>query len=103
MATEKVIVFDADSCNGCRICELACSAFKQGEYNPKKSFIRLMANEETGVYIPVLDILCDFCGLCVKSCPPKALTIVKLEEAIVARKGATIGSFPIPVYSIAGA
>ena len=100
---ERVIIFDADSCNGCRICELVCSMYVQGEYSPKKSLIRVMANEETGVYIPVLDIHCDFCGRCVDACPMKALSIVEMEEAIVARKGATIGSFPVPVYSIAGA
>ena len=103
MATEKVIVFNADRCTGCRICELVCSMAHRGEYNPNESFIRIMANEETGVYIPILDIQCDFCGKCVRSCEPQAFEIVKLEDAIIARKGATIGSFPIPVYSIAGA
>jgi len=102
MATEKVIVFNADRCTGCRICELVCSMSNQGEYNPNKSFIRLMANEETGVYIPVLDTQCNFCGKCVQWCEPQALSIVELGDAIMARKGATIGSFPIPVYSIAG-
>jgi len=102
MVMERVIVFNADRCTGCRICELACSMENNGEYNPRKSFIRIMANEETGVYIPILDIECGMCGKCVQACPQNALSVVELGDAILQRKGATIGSFPIPVYSITG-
>ena len=104
MATEmkgKVVIFDPDRCSGCRICELVCSMEHQGEYNPKKSFIRIMANEETGVYIAILDVRCDFCNQCVEACPLDALRIAEMEEAIIARKNATIGSFPIPVSTVA--
>ena len=97
---EKVVIFDPDKCSGCRICELVCSMEHQGEYNPRKSYIRIMANEEAAVYIPILDIHCDFCKQCVEACPLEALSIAELEEAIIARKNATIGSFPVPVYSI---
>jgi formate hydrogenlyase subunit 6/NADH:ubiquinone oxidoreductase subunit I len=101
MATEHTMVFDADKCTGCRICELTCSLMLHKEFNPKKSYIRLIANEEANVYIPILDIRCSFCGNCVEACPTKALKIVNLEEAIGAMKGATVGSFALPVYRIA--
>jgi len=97
---EKVIIFDPDKCSGCRICELVCSMQHQGEYSPKKSFIRIMANEETGVYIAIQDVKCDFCNQCVEACPLDALSIVGMEEAIIGRKNVTIGSFPIPVSSV---
>ena len=95
---EKEIVFDADRCTGCRICELACSMTKHGEYAPKKSLIRLMTNEEAEVYIPALDIRCDFCGDCVRACSRNALRIVKVEEAIILMKDTKMGRFPIPRY-----
>jgi Fe-S-cluster-containing dehydrogenase component len=98
---EKVVIFNPDQCSGCRVCELVCSMEKHGEYNPKKSFIRIMANEETGVYIAILDYNCDFCNKCIESCPLDALRISELGEAIIERKDATIGSFPIPVSSVA--
>ena len=100
MTAEKAILFDADACNGCRICELACSMSREGEYNPKKSLIKVTANEEAGIYIPIHDIRCDFCGRCAGSCPTGALNIVTIEEAITVRKGASMGTFPIPVSSL---
>ncbi|MFC1994865.1 hypothetical protein ACFLVK_00450 [Chloroflexota bacterium] len=91
---EKVLIVDLDSCNGCRICELVCSMHKEGEYNPKKSCIQVLSNKETETNIPVLDMNCDFCGLCLKWCPSKALSIVNLEEAMAAAKGTKLGKLP---------
>ena len=99
---EMAVIFDADKCTGCRICELACSHYHQNEYNPKKSFIRIMANEEAQVYIPILDIQCTFCGQCVDACPVDALKNVGLAEGIGMMKGGTMGTFPLPMYAIAG-
>ena len=102
ISKEKSVIFNADKCTGCRICELACSHFHQNEYNPKKSFIRIMANDEASVYIPILDIQCEFCGKCVDACPEAALEIVAFSEGIGMMKGSTMGTFPLPIYSIAG-
>lgn len=102
VSKEMTIMFAADKCTGCRICELTCSNHNQGEYNPKKSFIRIMANDEADVYIPILDIQCSFCGKCADACAEEALEIVELAKGIGMMRGRTMGTFPLPMYSIAG-
>lgn len=99
---EMSMIFNANRCTGCKICELTCSNCHQNEYNPKNSFIRIMANDEAGVYIPILDIQCTFCGKCADACPIEALETVELAKGIGMMKGGRIGTFLLPMYSIAG-
>ncbi len=94
---EKAMILDGDVCTGCRVCELACSMAKQGEYNPKKSYIRVIANNDFGVYIPALKTECDFCGKCIELCPEDALEISELGEAAIMMRKCKIGRFPIPL------
>jgi len=96
---EKVLITDGDSCTGCRVCELVCSMTKFGEYNPKKSYIKVMRNREMDVNILTLDLRCDFCNKCVEWCIPKAIKFVSLEEAAIIRKRNNIGTFPAPLVS----
>jgi Fe-S-cluster-containing hydrogenase component 2 len=67
----KFIVSDPEKCTGCGLCELACSAVKEGGFNPLLSRIRVIRAE------PFLNmaIACRLCEdpKCVKSCPRKAL------------------------------
>ena len=53
----KVIKIDVDKCNGCRACEVACSAFhakpKYSSNNPARSRIRLIREPIRDVYLPV--------------------------------------------------
>ena len=53
----KVIKIDLDKCNGCRACEVACSAFhakpKYSSNNPARSRIRLIRDPLRDVYLPV--------------------------------------------------
>jgi len=98
---EKVFIFHADKCTGCRVCELACSMVNEGEYNPKKSRIRIMRNMETDVNIPVLDVRCDgSCPKCIEYCLARALESVAIEEAALVRKQHKIGTFPVPTWQI---
>ena len=96
---EKTIIFNGDVCTGCRVCELTCSMAKHGEYNPKKSYIRVIANNDLGVYLPVLKAECDFCGKCIELCPERALKIFELEQAAVMMRKCKIGRFPLPLVS----
>lgn len=91
------IILSADECTGCRVCELVCSIEKQAEYNPKKSFIKVLSNSEFSVFLPVLKRECDFCGKCIEMCPTGALAIADLGQAAIIRLKSKIGRFPIPV------
>jgi len=58
MKTIKTIKIDVDKCNGCRSCELICSAFhanpKYSAINTSRSRIRVFIDEDNDVYVPVL-------------------------------------------------
>ncbi len=53
----KTIKIDADKCNGCRACELICSAFhatpKYSSNNPARSRIRVIRDPLSDIYVPV--------------------------------------------------
>lgn len=68
----RFIVNDPEKCTGCRICEMVCSAEKEGVFNPILSRIRTV---ELGVVLNTA-VACRLCETptCVKSCPRKALT-----------------------------
>ena len=53
----KTIKINVDKCNGCRACELICSAFhaapKYSSNNPARSRIRVIRDPLKDVYVPV--------------------------------------------------
>jgi benzoyl-CoA reductase subunit BamC len=53
----KTIRVDADRCNGCRGCEIACSAFhaepKFSSINPARSRIRVLTHRLKDIWLPV--------------------------------------------------
>lgn len=55
--TIKSIHIDVDKCNGCRACEVICSAFhatpKYGSNNPARSRIRVIRDPLADMYVPV--------------------------------------------------
>lgn len=91
----KVIKIDVNKCNGCRACELICSAFhatpKYSSNNPARSRIRLLRDPLRDVYLPVYagenavsecmgrDVYVidgkeyDECGFCRAACPSRSL------------------------------
>ena len=96
---DKVLIVDTDKCTGCKICELMCSMTKLGEFNPRKSYIRVLKNKEMDINMVALDTRCDFCGECIEYCLPEAIRFVDFHEAIVKWKGVRAGSFPAPLIS----
>ena len=89
----KNIKVDADRCNGCRSCEIICSAFhaepKYSSVNPARSRIRVITHRLQDIWLPVFageytptecagrDIYTidgkeyDECGFCRASCPSR--------------------------------
>ena len=55
--TVKTISIDVDKCNGCRACEVICSAFhaepKYSSNNPARSRIRVIRDPMRDMYVPV--------------------------------------------------
>jgi len=53
----KTIKIDVDKCNGCRACEVVCSAFhakpKYSSNNPARARIRVIRDPLKDVYVPV--------------------------------------------------
>lgn len=53
----KTIKIDVDKCNGCRACEVICSAFhanpKYSSNNPARSRIRMIREPIRDIYLPV--------------------------------------------------
>ena len=94
---DKCLIFYGDQCTGCKICEMICSMGKYKEYNPAKSYIRILKNWELDVNIAALDLRCDFCARCVSWCPTAALKFVDFAEAAILRKNTHIGTFPAPL------
>ena len=54
----KTIRIDVDNCNGCRACEVICSAVhaapKYSSNNPSRSRIRIIRDPLRDIYVPVL-------------------------------------------------
>ena len=91
----KSIRVDADKCNGCRGCEIACSAYhaepKYSSVNPARSRIRVLTDRLKDVWLPVFageytptecagrEIYTidgkeyDECAFCRASCPSRDL------------------------------
>jgi Fe-S-cluster-containing hydrogenase component 2 len=61
----------AEKCTGCRLCELACSMQKIGEFNPKLARIRVHF-KEPGLCTPVVCTQCEE-EWCVQACPTEAI------------------------------
>ena len=79
---EKHIDVKMEKCTGCRLCELACSSVKIGEFNPKKSRIKVCLVGIPEIPVPVLLDTCDYCfgnPVCVHVCLPKAIEWKEME------------------------
>ena len=93
-AEKRAIYIEEGLCNGCRMCEMMCSfMLTKGEFNPAKSRVRVVKDDERGSCLPVLDSAgvhcCNPTGEklppCVEFCPTGALMFCTFEEALERR------------------
>lgn len=90
------LVVHQTRCDGCRLCELACSLRMHGVFDPSRSAVRVSKIESRGIYVPVISpfggllldpeempIICDLCfrnPRCVEICPNNAIEIENSGE-----------------------
>jgi carbon-monoxide dehydrogenase iron sulfur subunit len=68
----RILAIQADNCTGCRMCELACSSFKEGEVSPYRSRVRVVADTLEGWSRPAVCLQCDD-PMCMAVCPAGAI------------------------------
>lgn len=87
---QKVLVFEAKKCIGCRLCEQICTMTHFKVTNPKKSRIRIIRDDEKQ-----LDqaIYCHFCvdAKCIEACEFDALSRDPNTNAIVVNEEECVG------------
>ncbi|MCZ7545221.1 MAG: 4Fe-4S dicluster domain-containing protein [Anaerolineae bacterium] len=95
----------AEKCTGCRLCEIACSAYHGHGGNPLYAVVRVHAPETFSVkrryqYTPMH---CTLCGKCVEACPEGALVIadgvVRWDSAKCQGHGACVEACPLGVVA----
>ncbi len=79
---EKHIEVRMEKCTGCRLCELACSVIKTGQFNPRDSRIKVRLVDIPEIPVPLVLDTCDYCSgnpVCVRFCLPKAIEWKEME------------------------
>jgi anaerobic carbon-monoxide dehydrogenase iron sulfur subunit len=62
-----------ERCTACRLCELACSFKKTGEFNPTSSRVRVSIFADEFFQTPIVCAQCDE-AWCMKACPSGAIS-----------------------------
>ena len=71
---EKLLIFNAKKCVGCRTCEVSCSLTQTGFCNPASSRRRVIHFDELYLDIPMQCQQCDD-PACMNICPAKAISV----------------------------
>jgi len=75
------IAADRNLCAGCELCELVCSMFHEGEFNPSLSRIHVFRDPFEGTFEPKVCIQCQN-PKCLSACSENAIYI---DEATCAK------------------
>ena len=98
-----LINVDIEKCNGCRLCEMACSLKHEGLACLSRSRIEIIEIKENEVYVPVTCMQCEDAS-CMKVCPVNALTRDEKLDRIIMNKEVCINckacSFACPFGAI---
>ncbi|MEM2897178.1 MAG: 4Fe-4S dicluster domain-containing protein [Candidatus Bathyarchaeia archaeon] len=87
---EKILIVDPDKCTGCGICELVCSFHHFKQFNPYRSSIYVIREDEKGIGIPIVCQHCDI-PFCKEACPAGALIVDEKTGAIKVDKNRCVG------------
>ena len=101
--SNKVITITAENCTGCRLCQLACSSAKHGEFIPDRSRIKVVHDALEGWSHPSVCLQCEE-PMCLKICPVEAISrsqtpngdnvvLVDKEKCIACRRCVTACPF----------
>ncbi|MFH1243179.1 MAG: 4Fe-4S dicluster domain-containing protein [Pseudomonadota bacterium] len=69
----RVLVIQEENCTGCRLCELACSSFKEGSFIPERSRVKVIYNALEGWSRPSVCLQCED-PMCMAVCPAEAIS-----------------------------
>ncbi len=86
---EKQIEIRTELCTGCKLCELACSAVKTGQFAPTASRIKVTLVDVPEIPVPTLLDSCDYCfgnPVCVRFCVSQAIAWKEMESVPVRPK-----------------
>ncbi|MDY6835436.1 MAG: 4Fe-4S dicluster domain-containing protein [Chloroflexota bacterium] len=85
----KYVACDLELCTGCQLCEFACSAEKEGEFNLELSRIRTVRPE----LAVMMSIACRQCEdpPCVTACPRHALSTNEVNGTILLDRVRCVG------------
>lgn len=68
------LAFDQEKCIGCQLCQMACSAYNEGVFNPQRSRLRITVRYSGGS-LEKKGALCDLCLACVDACGQEAVFV----------------------------
>lgn len=86
----KPVVADESKCTGCRICEMVCSFAHNRNFNPRRSRISILRNEESGTNIPKVCRQCEK-PLCIEACPNEVIYKNKKTDVVTVDADKCIG------------
>lgn len=69
---KQILIVDHEKCTGCRNCELACSVAHYKTFNPARSRIQVIKEENKDVIAPMVCLQCEQ-PLCQDACPTGAI------------------------------
>ncbi|TET26870.1 MAG: 4Fe-4S dicluster domain-containing protein [Dehalococcoidia bacterium] len=92
-----LLKLNADKCTGCGICLLACSAVKEGVFNPQLASLQVHSRYEKGG-LTVEGKFCDLCLDCVEACPTEAITVkdgvLSIDQELCTQCGLCVEACP---------
>ena len=78
MSTYAIIEIHKENCVGCRMCEIVCSATKEGKFIPDLARIQVAEAPLRGLSAPVVCFQCED-AMCRRACPEGAIDEIALE------------------------